>query len=89
MTAVAGQSTGDHPIVLDRPHADASAADRIAVAAEPLAASLRAFREHGARWLPLHNPTLPAGRPSPNKAGREGSGRPTAPSAHVTSPARG
>lgn len=56
-----GQSSSEHPVALDCLYADASVVDRTAVAAELLAAGLRAFAEQGARKLPLYNLTLPNG----------------------------
>lgn len=56
-----GQSTSAHPVALDCLHVDASVADRPAVAAELLTASLEAFRKEGASALPVYNVTLPNG----------------------------
>lgn len=56
-----GQSTAAHPVALDCLHVDASVADRTAVAAELLTASLRTFHEEGATKLPVYNVTLPNG----------------------------
>ncbi|WP_308294527.1 GNAT family N-acetyltransferase [Streptomyces sp. RKAG290] len=56
-----GQPAGEHPLALDCLHVDASVADRTAVAAGLVAASLKAFAEQGAPRPPLYNLTLPNG----------------------------
>ncbi|MFG3053263.1 GNAT family N-acetyltransferase [Kitasatospora sp. NPDC048239] len=56
-----GQASSEHPIALDCLHVDPSVADRAAVAAGLITASLRAFAEQGATKPPLYNVTLPNG----------------------------